>query len=296
MWSRSIELSAVAAVAEQLREVAPIGVRVNPNINAVTHPYISTGLHGHKFGVPRDRAWPFSRRPTAHPWLRPVGLAAHIGSQITDLEPYAQSVDFLVKLADELAGHAALSWTTSTSAVDWVSAMRSMRRLLTSGRLLSRPQSGRRATHWSWSRDARLWARRGCLLTRVVYTKAQGDKRFVIVDAGMTDLLRPTLYQAYHPMVPVLDPQTSTLERVDVVGPICETGDWLARDRDLPPLAPGDLVAVLYAGAYGYAMSSNYNGHLRPAEVMVSGSEFEVIRRRQTYADLVAGTDPVVLF
>jgi diaminopimelate decarboxylase len=155
--------------------------------------------------------------------------------------------------------------------------------------------------------------RAGALLTRVVYTKQQGEKRFVIADAGMTDLIRPTLYQAYHPILPVeknslrKDAKLAKQETldlaslretssdsgempVDIVGPICETGDFLARDRPMPPLAAGELLAVLHAGAYGYAMSSNYNGHLRPAEVLVEGDTFRVIRRRQTYDDLLAGT------
>ncbi len=158
--------------------------------------------------------------------------------------------------------------------------------------------------------------RAGTLLTRVVYTKQQGEKRFIIVDAGMTDLIRPTLYQAYHPILPVEErssrkdaenakPESLGLmdfaplretssstdeETVDIVGPICETSDFLARERPMPPLAAGDLLAVLHAGAYGYAMSSNYNGHLRPAEVLVEGDTFRIIRRRQTYDDLLAGS------
>ena len=131
--------------------------------------------------------------------------------------------------------------------------------------------------------------RAGALLTRVVYTKAQGDKQFIIADAGMSDLIRPTLYQAHHPIAPVLERPGAPVV-VDLVGPICESSDFLARERALPPLEPGDLLAVLHAGAYGYAMSSNYNGHLRPAEVLVEGDTFRVIRRRQTYDDLLAGT------
>jgi diaminopimelate decarboxylase len=127
-------------------------------------------------------------------------------------------------------------------------------------------------------------------VTRVVYTKEQGTKRFVITDAGMTDLIRPTLYQAYHPIAPVIE-TTASPETVDIVGPICETSDFLARDRALPPVDRGDLLAVLHAGAYGYAMSSNYNGHLRPAEVLVTGDAFRVIRRRQTYEALLADTE-----
>jgi diaminopimelate decarboxylase len=284
-----MELSAIAGVAEELQRVAPIGVRVNPNINAATHPYISTGLHGHKFGVPRDRAVAILRAAAGHPWLQPVGLAAHIGSQITDLEPYAESVSFLVRLADELrdegivldyidvGGGLGISYESSAPSIsEWAAVVA--------------PAVWRSGYELVMEPGRSIVGPAGVLLTRVVYTKAQGDKAFVIVDAGMTDLLRPTLYQAYHPIVPAVDPASGDLTRADVVGPICETGDWLARDRDLPPLAPGDLVAVLQAGAYGYAMSSNYNGHLRPAEVLVTGDSFEVIRRRQTYADLVAGT------
>jgi diaminopimelate decarboxylase len=126
------------------------------------------------------------------------------------------------------------------------------------------------------------------LLTSVVYTKQQGEKRFVIADAGMADLIRPALYNAHHPLLPVT-PGNGALETADIVGPICETGDWLARERPLPPLRPGDLLAILQAGAYGFAMSSNYNGHLKAAEVLVEGDTFRLIRQRQSYEQLLAG-------
>jgi len=307
-----MELAAVAAVAERLGRVAPIGVRVNPNISAVTHPYISTGLHGHKFGVPRERAVAMLRAAAAHPWLRPVGLAAHIGSQITDLDPFAQAVRFLVELADEMGGEGVrLEYIDAggglgidyeggaPAAADWVRTVGTLVAAAGYGLVVEPGRS--------------IVGRAGALLTRVVYTKQQGEKRFVIADAGMTDLIRPTLYQAYHPILPVeknslrKDAKLAKQETldlaslreassdsgeipVDIVGPICETGDFLARDRPVPPLAAGELLAVLHAGAYGYAMSSNYNGHLRPAEVLVEGDTFRVIRRRQTYDDLLAGT------
>ena len=307
-----MELAAVAAVAERLGRVAPIGVRVNPNISAVTHPYISTGLHGPKFGVPRERAVAMLRAAAAHPWLRPVGLAAHIGSQITDLDPFAQAVRFLVELADEMGGEGVrLEYIDAggglgidyeggaPAAADWVRTVGTLVAAAGYGLVVEPGRS--------------IVGRAGALLTRVVYTKQQGEKRFVIADAGMTDLIRPTLYQAYHPILPVeknslrKDAKLAKQETldlaslretssdsgempVDIVGPICETGDFLARDRPMPPLAAGELLAVLHAGAYGYAMSSNYNGHLRPAEVLVEGDTFRVIRRRQTYDDLLAGT------
>ncbi len=283
-----MELAAVAAVAERLGRVAPVGVRVNPNISAATHPYISTGLHGHKFGVPRERAVAILRDAAAHSWLRPVGLAAHIGSQITDLDPFTQAVRFLVKLAGEMGregidldyidagGGLGIDYQgAAPGAADWVSAVGPLVAAAGYGLVIEPGRS--------------IVGRAGALLTRVVYTKAQGDKQFVIVDAGMTDLIRPTLYQAYHPIMPLRETQ-ETAGPVDIVGPICETSDFLARERPMPPVASGDLLAVLHAGAYGFAMSSNYNGHLRPAEVLVEGDTFRVIRRRQGYEDLIAGT------
>ncbi len=283
-----MELATVASVAERLGVVAPVGVRVNPNISAATHPYISTGLHGHKFGVPRDRAVAMLRQAAAHRWLQPVGIAAHIGSQITDLDPFAEAVQFLVTLADEMGregirldyidagGGLGIDYQDSVpAAADWVRTVGPLVAAAGYGLVVEPGRS--------------IVGRAGALLTRVVYTKAQGDKQFIIADAGMSDLIRPTLYQAHHPIAPVLERPGAPVV-VDLVGPICESSDFLARERALPPLEPGDLLAVLHAGAYGYAMSSNYNGHLRPAEVLVEGDTFRVIRRRQTYDDLLAGT------
>jgi len=283
-----MELDTVAAVAARLGRVAPVGVRVNPNISAATHPYISTGLHSHKFGVPHERAVAILRAAAADPWLRPVGLAAHIGSQITELDPFAQAARFLVALADGLAdegirleyldcgGGLGIDYQGGAPGLaDWVHVIGPIVRAAGYELVIEPGRS--------------IAGRAGALLTRVVYTKQQGDKRFVITDAGMTDLIRPALYQAHHPILPVRA-RGGVEEVVDVVGPICETSDFLARDRALPPLAAGDLLAVLHAGAYGFAMSSNYNGHLRPAEVLVDGDSFGVIRRRQTYDDLIAGT------
>lgn len=284
-----MELAAVAEEAERLGIIAPVGVRVNPNISAATHPYISTGLHGHKFGVPRERAVAMLHFAATHPWLKPVGLAAHIGSQITDLAPFAQSVKFLVELADEMktagialdyidaGGGLGIDYEQAApDAAEWVRAIGSIISAAGYGLVIEPGRS--------------IIGRAGALVTRVLYTKEQGTKRFVITDAGMTDLIRPTLYQAYHPIVPVIA-TTALPETVDIVGPICETSDFLARDRPLPPVGKGDLLAVLHAGAYGYAMSSNYNGHLRPAEVLIAGDACRVIRRRQTYEALLTGTE-----
>lgn len=284
-----MELGVVAEEAARLGRVASIGVRVNPNISAETHPYISTGLHGHKFGVPRERAAAMLRAAADHPWLRPVGLAAHIGSQIADLDPFAQSAAFLLTFAEELrrdgipldyidaGGGLGIDYQTSTPDISaWVQTVAAPIRaagyqlVLEPGRSIVGPS--------------------GLLLTRVTYTKAQGEKQFVIVDAGMTDLIRPTLYQAYHPIVP-LERNGRPEVVVDVVGPVCETSDFLARERAIPAAAPGDLLVVLHAGAYGFAMSSNYNGHLRPAEVLVDGATYRTIRLRQRPEALLDGTE-----
>lgn len=280
-----MELSAVADVAERLGVVASVGVRVNPNISAETHPYISTGLHAHKFGVPRERAVAMLRLAAGHPNLRPVGLASHIGSQITEIDPFRQAVRFLIELADEMkaegivldyidaGGGLGIDYESpAPNAADWIRTI---------GPVVSESGYGFVAEP-----GRSIVGRSGALLTRIVYTKEQGAKRFVITDAGMTDLIRPTLYQAYHPILPVAESDGEP-EIVDIVGPICESSDFLARDRALPPVGPGDLLAILHAGAYGYAMSSNYNGRLRPAEVLVEGNAFRIIRERQTYEALL---------
>ncbi len=294
-----MELGTIAAIAESRRQIARIGVRVNPNIDAQTHPYISTGLHGHKFGVNPERAMAMMQQAANHPWLEPVGIAAHIGSQITKLSPYAETAQFLIGMADELAGMGiALDYLdmggglgidynepqltkniqqSTPSIGDWVTAVSEpiakagYNLVLEPGRSIVGPV--------------------GALITRVVYTKEQGGKQFIIADTGMNDLLRPSLYQAHHPIWPVN--KASVVRHpssvVDIVGPICETSDTLAKERPFPPTEPGDLLAILQAGAYGFAMASNYNGRLRPAEVLVNSDQFHIIRQRQTYQHLLDG-------
>jgi diaminopimelate decarboxylase len=288
-----MELALIAQVAADLGRVADVAVRVNPNISAETHPYISTGQHAHKFGVPVERAVAMLRQAADHPWLHPVGLAAHIGSQITDLAPFVESAEFLVTTAQRLAemgirltyldvgGGLGIDYDDhgAPAVAEWATAVAApviragYQVVMEPGRSIVGPA--------------------GALVSRVLYTKQQGDRRFVITDAGMSELIRPTLYNAYHPIWPVVETagRAEEAETVEVVGPICETGDWLARARPLPPLRPGDLLAFLQAGAYGFAMSSNYNGRLKTAEVLVDGSEFRLIRRRQRYEHLLDGCD-----
>ncbi len=293
-----MEMGAIAKIAAERQTVAHIGVRVNPNIDAQTHPYISTGLHGHKFGVNPERAMAMMQRAAAHPWLEPVGIASHIGSQITKLSPYEEAVQFLIGMADELAGMGIKldyldvggglgidyegDWRVETESPapqikDWVDIVShpitqaGYNLVLEPGRSIVGPV--------------------GALVAQVVYTKEQGGKQFVIADTGMNDLLRPSLYKAHHPILPIQQPVTNNQQPVDIVGPICETSDTLGKERPFPPTEPGDLLAIMQTGAYGFAMASNYNGRLRPAEVLVNGDKFHIIRQRQTYQHLLDGIE-----
>lgn len=285
-----MEFETVAAIAAQRRQRARIGVRVNPDVTAGAHPYISTGGREHKFGVDAQTAVSLLRRAAADPWLEPVGLAAHIGSQITALEPFGQTALFLVDLAARLAGagvrlryldvggglgveYGNEAGDAPPSIAEWVTAVAAPVRAAGYGLVIEPGRS--------------IAAPAGALLAQVLYLKRQEQKQFAVVDAGMNDLLRPALYQAHHPILPLRRPAGNEQEIYNVVGPVCETSDWLAHSRALPPLAPGAAIAVLQAGAYGMAMGSNYNGRLRPAEVLVDGQQFHVIRRRQTYNDLL---------
>jgi diaminopimelate decarboxylase len=286
-----MEMAVVAQIAQAVGQPMAVGVRVNPGIDAATHPHISTGGQAHKFGVSPEQALALVRQAAAHPWLRPVGLAVHIGSQITELAPFAAAARQMVALAHEAekmgirlayldaGGGLGVAYETAVPHLsDWIQAV---------------AQPVQAAGYQLVVEPGRsLVADCGLLLTRVLYHKKQGEKQFIIVDAGMTDLLRPALYDAHHPILPVIEAGDAQRQLVDIVGPVCETGDYLARERPLPLLQPGDLLAIMQAGAYGFAMSSNYNGRLRPAELLVNRDQFHLSRRRQEYGDLLAGTEP----
>ncbi len=297
-----MELAAIGEIAGARQQIAPVGIRVNPNIDAETHPYISTGLHAHKFGISGEKAMVLMQQAANHPWLEPIGLAAHIGSQITKLAPFIESAQFLVGMADELEGmDIHLSYLDVGGGLgidysgDWEleigesSDLQSLVSILDWVTAVSQPilQAGYNIV---MEPGRSIVGPTGLLLTEVIYTKKQGQKEFIIVDAGMNDLLRPTLYQAHHPIWPVKQsPVVRNQQTVDIVGPICESGDFLAKERPFPPTKPGDLLAVTQTGAYGFAMSSNYNGRRRPAEVLIEGDKFCVIRQRQQWQHLVDG-------
>jgi diaminopimelate decarboxylase len=284
------ELGQLAERARKLKVRARFALRVNPDVFADTHPYISTGLRDHKFGIDIRRALAIYKSVAGNRWLQAYGVSVHIGSQIRSAEPFGRAMARVSTLIKQLknegialqavdAGgglgidyHGA-SFDAAAKVNEYAEALNSA---LTGfeGRLLLEP--GRF-----------LVAQAGALLTRVLHVKRNGKKTFVITDAAMNDLIRPALYQAHHEIVPVT-PRSGRQRIVDVVGPVCESGDFFARDRKLPPVEAGDLLALLDAGAYGMAQSSNYNSRPRAAEVLLEGSNSRLIRRRETIADLLA--------
>jgi diaminopimelate decarboxylase len=285
------ELRVLAECASRLKKTAPVAFRVNPDVPAKTHPYISTGLQKHKFGVPISEARGLYAKASEMKYLNVAGVSVHIGSQITDMKPFAAAMERVAELVLQLrsdghdiqyvdaGGGLGISYDGGASrfedsVADYAEALLGPLRSLGVHILLEPGRS--------------IVAPAGVLLTRVLYKKWNGAKQFLVVDAAMNDLIRPSLYQAHHEIVPVsVNSQSSPDETVDVVGPICETGDFFARDRTLPSLNEGDLVAILDAGAYGMALASNYNTRPRPAEVLVDGKTVRLIRRRETVADLM---------
>ena len=289
------ELTLLAARAAKKKRKARFSLRVNPDVFAETHPYISTGLREHKFGIDIGQARRIYNENKASRWLIPYGVSVHIGSQIRCAEPFGAAIDRVAKLVRELAqdgitiqsvdagGGLGIDYHLSAAktggfdprakVAEYAAAVEASLKGLDVKLLL---EPGRF-----------LVAQAGALLARVLYVKRNGKKTFVIVDAAMNDLIRPALYQAHHEIVPVA-PRPGRAVAVDIVGPVCETGDFFARDRKISPLEPGDLVVILDAGAYGMAQSSNYNTRPRPAEVLLQGSEAKLIRRRETMADLLS--------
>jgi diaminopimelate decarboxylase len=283
------ELDLIAARAEAVGIPARFSLRVNPDVFAETHPYISTGLSAHKFGIDIKIARALYRKAARRRWLIPTGVSVHIGSQIRAVDPFGAALERVANLILQLkkdglpithidAGgglgieYGAVDFDPAAAVQNYASQVITATSSLNLHLLL---EPGRF-----------LVAQAGALVTTVLNVKKNGEKTFVITDAGMNDLIRPALYQAHHQILPVR--QSTGTKPVDIVGPVCESGDFFARDRPLPAAKPGDLLAILDAGAYGMSLSSNYNTRLRPAEVLVSGSEHRLIRRRETMRDLLA--------
>ncbi len=284
------ELDLLSARAVALGKVAKIALRVNPDVFAETHPYISTGLSAHKFGIAIAKAREVYARAAKLPGLKPAGVSVHIGSQIRAVEPFGQALARVRTLVEELRSDGiAIEYVDAgggfgieygTAEFDPAASVASYAKVILEvmdgldTKLLLEP--GRF-----------IVAQAGALVTRVLFTKQNGDKHFVVTDAAMNDLIRPALYQAHHEIVPVVRDGRAT-QVADVVGPVCESGDFFARDRPLPKLETGDLVALLDAGAYGMSLASHYNTRVKPAEVLVERGVARVIRRRETLEELMA--------
>src|SRR5215471_17274532 len=287
------ELWTLAECAGRLHTTAPIALRVNPDVAAETHPYISTGLRKHKFGVPIGDARALYAKAAGTRYLKVRGVSAHIGSQITDAAPFGDAMSRVAELVRELRrdGHR-IDYVDGGGglgiAYDKAQFADFPDQVAANARALSSPLRSLNI-HLLLEPGRSIVAPAGLLLTSVIYKKANNGKRFLIVDAAMNDLIRPALYNAFHRIVPVtLQPEGFERNEIaDIVGPVCETGDFFARDRELPVVSEGDLLAILDTGAYGMVLSSNYNTRSRPAEILVRGKSAKVIRRRETVADLL---------
>lgn len=280
------ELVRLNDIAGYMGKVAPVSLRVNPNVDAKTHPYISTGLKNNKFGVAYEDALDIYLQAAAMPNIAIHGVDCHIGSQITELSPFLDAFDRVLALVDalekneihiqhiDLGGGIGICYSDETPPefTEYAKAMRA--------------KLGKRDIKLVFEPGRALVGNAGVLLTKVEYLKHTETKNFAIVDAAMNDLMRPALYDAYH-AIEAVKPRVATTQNYEIVGPVCESGDFLGHDRDLA-LAEGDLLAIMSAGAYGMSMSSNYNTRPRAAEIMVDGDKSIVIRQREKVQDLFA--------
>jgi len=283
------ELALIDALASRRGIQAHVALRVNPDVDAATHPYISTGLRQHKFGIDIAEAGAVYGRALALGNLVLDGVSCHIGSQIVDIAPMLQVFDKMIALVKrlrargipirtlDLGGGLGVAYEPGGKALPICDFIQAMCQHTAEQGLEILIEPGRS-----------IVAEAGLLLTRVLYRKTNGDRQFVIVDAGMNDLIRPALYQSHHEIVPLRENAAGTIT-ADVVGPVCESGDFLARDREIANVMPGDLLAVCTAGAYGFVAASNYNGRPRPPEILVEGDRFRVVRKREKYEDLIRG-------
>ena len=283
------ELNLLSATATRLKKRAAVAVRVNPDVSAKTHPYISTGLHQHKFGVPIPEARTLYALAAKQPYLKVTGVSVHIGSQITDVGSFQAALERVADLVRGLReqGHD-IHYIDAGGGlgISYQGAQGSFEKQIAAyAKAVVSPLRGLQL-HLLLEPGRSIVGPAGALLTRALYRKTNNHKRFLIVDAAMNDLVRPSLYGAYHEIVPV-NRESRQTEVTDVVGPICETGDFFARDRKLPRVNEGDLLAILDVGAYGSVLGSNYNTRGRAAEVLVDGSKARVIRRRESVQDQI---------
>jgi diaminopimelate decarboxylase len=283
------ELLLIDEIAGRIRKQARLSFRINPNIDPRTHPYISTGLKKHKFGIPIDRAFSLYRKAAKLSHVEVEGMHIHLGSQIHDVKPFEEAVRKSLTVIDRLSaagirlkhldvgGGLGVDYENDAAGPVPQKLADVLIPLLKGRPLQLLLEPGRS-----------IVAAAGILLSKVLYTKQNYGKNFVIVDAAMNDFIRPALYSAHHKIAPACL-SNGIKSTVDIVGPVCETGDFFAKDRELEPCNPGDYLAIFHAGAYGFSMSSNYNTRPRPAEVLVDRDHYYVIRRRETYGDLVRG-------
>ena len=284
------EIELISQIASSAGRQASIAIRVNPDVNAQTHPYISTGLREHKFGVDITEAEGIYQRAAKLPRIVPEGVSCHIGSQLLDIAPLLEAADKTIDLVRrlrsagipirflDLGGGLGVRYKPAETTPNVYAFAERLKPKVAALNLTLMLEPGRS-----------IVAEAGILLTRVLLVKQNGKKTFVIVDGAMNDLIRPALYQAHHEIVPVVEPASGPFINADVVGPVCETGDFFARSRDLPPLAAGDLIALCTAGAYGFVLSSNYNSRPRPCELLVDGDQIHLARQRESYEDLLRG-------
>jgi len=282
------ELHTINRVAQDMRKKAPIALRVNPNIDPKTHPYITTGMKKSKFGIQIEEAMRIYKDAAKLKGIEVLGVDCHIGSQLTQIRPFSDALKKVVRLVEQLrqagigikyldlGGGLGIRYDEENPPTPTQYAQAIYEQIKDLGLTLIL-EPGRV-----------MMGNAGILVTQMLYTKDRDNKKFFIVDAAMNDLIRPAFYDSYHEIVPVVK-GTRKRVKVDVVGPVCETGDFLAIDRVLPAMEPGELVAIRSAGAYGFAMASNYNSRPKACEVLVKGKEFFVIRKRESYRDLVRG-------
>ena len=305
------ELDYINQIASAKNQRAPIALRVNPDVEAQTHQYISTGKSENKFGIALERAAQVYERASKMPAIAVRGVQTHIGSQITEAAPFVAAIEKLAPLVSELKSKYAIEFfsvggglgiayefSVASGSGDWWTSQRSHPLTIQQYVDAILPPLTRLGLRILLEPGRLLVGNAGILLTRVRYIKETAQKKFAIIDAGMNDLIRPALYGSYHEIVPVED-STSSMNKdknvkMDIVGPVCESGDFFAQDREMPELRAGDLLAVMSAGAYGFVMASNYNSRPLPAEALVRGDKLALIRKRQTIEDLIRDeVDPI---